>query len=357
MSPGMNDSNTDTANSNGNSSRGGGGSGGTAAATPDKKSEMFIPLHISDFDKIDMSTMEYGQELDSEHPGFHDPAYRERRRLIVENAIKYRNGMELPDVLYTNEENEVWRICFAQLTKLYPSHACHEYLDCFEKLGFPSDRIPQLGEVTKKLFSLTGWRLKPVAGLLTPRQFLNSLAFKVFHATQYIRHPSRPLYTAEPDVIHELMGHAPLLADPEFARFSQVIGLASIGASDEEVDKLATCYWFSVEFGICREASGELRAYGAGLLSSFGELQYSLGTDKAHGTPEYRPFDPPVTALQKYPITQFQPLYFVAESFAKACDQMLEFSKTLTRSFNVEYHPDSDSITIVNSTAAAQSSV
>merc|ERR1712142_340935 len=277
----------------------------------------WFPRRIQDLDKFANQILSYGSELDSDHPGFTDQVYRARRKVVFNN-----------------------------LKRLYKTHACYEFNHVFplleENCGFSEDDIPQLQTVSDFLKSVTGFQLRPVAGLLSSRDFLAGLAFRVFHSTQYIRHHTRPNYTPEPDVCHELLGHVPLFADPAFAQFSQEIGLASLGASDEYIEKLATCYWFTVEFGMCRQ-NGELKAYGAGLLSSFGELEWCLS-----GKPELRTFDPEKTGSQKYPITEHQPVYFVTESFESAKQKMIDFAATIPRPFGVRYDPYTQTIELLD---------
>jgi len=309
----------------------------------------WFPRKISDLDDFTHKVLGYGEELDSDHPGFTDQKYRERRLYITQIAKNYKHGDKIPRVEYTKDEIDTWRVVYTNLTKLYKKHACraHNYvLPLLEQnCGYGPDNIPQLEDVSKFLHDCTGWSLRPVTGLLSPRDFLNGLAFRVFHSTQYIRHHSKPLYTPEPDVCHELLGHVPLYADPDFAEFSQEIGLASLGASDADIEKLATCYWFTVEFGLCKE-DDQVKAYGAGLLSSFGELEYSVGLgDKK---PEYLPFDPFKAALTKYPITQYQPTYFVADSFQSAKEKLKQFALSMDRPFHVRYNPYTSGVEILD---------
>ncbi|EGG19879.1 phenylalanine 4-monooxygenase [Cavenderia fasciculata] len=313
----------------------------TGSTTP------WFPRKISDLDLYANRCLEMGSELSSDHPGATDQKYLERRREIARIASVYKYGEKIPRVDYSKEEVETWGIIYKNLKDLLKTHACKQHAYILPLLeqncGFSETNIPQLQDISDFLTECTGFRLRPVQGLLSSRDFLNGLAFRVFHATQYIRHHTVPLYTPEPDICHELLGHVPLFADPDFADFSQEIGLASLGASDEDIERLSTCYWFTVEFGLCKEG-GEIKAFGAGLLSSFGELEYCI-SDKN----EKRPFDPFETCKQSYPITTYQPIYYVADSFQSAKDKMKQFAESLEKPFSLRYNPYTLSIEILDS--------
>ncbi|XP_029658871.1 tyrosine 3-monooxygenase-like [Formica exsecta] len=307
----------------------------------------WFPRHASELDNCNHLMTKYEPDLDMSHPGFADKEYRARRKVIAEIAFAYKYGDPIPSIPYTETENETWSRVFITVLDLVPKHACVEYQRVFKKLQeeriFEPHRIPQLQEVSDFLKKSTGFTLRPAAGLLTARDFLSSLAFRIFQSTQYIRHINSPYHTPEPDCIHELLGHMPLLADPSFAQFSQEIGLASLGASDEEIEKLSTIYWFTIEFGLCKEGT-EIKAYGAGLLSAYGELLHAL-SDKC----EHRSFDPSTTALQKYQDQEYQPIYYVAESFDDAKEKFRRWVATMSRPFEVRYNPHTQRVEVLDS--------
>ncbi|KAF7495658.1 Tryptophan 5-hydroxylase 1 [Sarcoptes scabiei] len=308
----------------------------------------WFPKRISDLDYTSNRVLMYGAELDADHPGFKDSVYRERRKFFTDCAMNYRHGQPIPRIDYTEEETKTWGIIYKELRKLYTKHACKEFNDNLELLekycGYRPDNIPQLEDVSQFLKQRTGFQLRCVAGYLSSRDFLAGLAFRVFYCTQYIRHSSDPFYTPEPDCCHELLGHCPLLADASFAQFSQELGLASLGASDEEVDKLSTCYFFTIEFGLCKQQN-ELKVYGAGLLSSVAELKHSVS-----GSAHILSFDPIITCQQVPMITTFQTAYYYTESFNDAKEQMREFAKTIKRPFGIRYNPYTQSVEILSNT-------
>ncbi len=251
-------------------------------------------------------------ELEADHPGFNDPDYRQRRDEIARQALDHQSGQVPPQIEYTESENRTWQQVYEGLTSLYPTHACREYNEVFDNIGFSPDRIPQLAEIDDYLKSKTGFRIQPVAGLVESRDFLASLSRRIFPSTAYIRHHSTPHYTPEPDVCHELLGHVPMLAIPEYADLMQKIGEGSLGASDEQIVQFGRLYWYTIEFGVIRQ-DRELRAYGAGLLSSPGELAHAV-----QEKPDIRRFDPDEARQTENPITTYQPILYEVCSIREA---------------------------------------
>lgn len=251
--------------------------------------------------------------LADDHPGVNDPAYRERRNRIAAAALDWREGEPIPRIEYSEAEHEVWRTVCHELEPKHERYACRAFREAVRALDLPRERIPQLDEVTERLRPLTGFEYVPAAGIVPLDEFYGSLADRRFHSTQYIRHHEAPLYTPEPDLIHEVIGHAHLLADPQVAEVNRLAGEAARRAeTDAGLQFVADVFWFTIEFGVLREA-GELRAYGAGILSSYGEIEEFRGM-------EIRPLDFHEMGTLEYDITKYQPVLFAAESF----DHMVE---------------------------------
>ncbi|KAK5977146.1 tyrosine 3-monooxygenase [Trichostrongylus colubriformis] len=347
---------------------------GIALYRKDEISEVpWFPRHISDLDSCSHCITKYEPTTDARHPdkcdenfnerspnlqgntgsvadilpfeGHSDPAYIARRKFLNDKAMEYKHGEPIPYVEYTKEEHETWRAVYAKLRNLHESHTCLAYrknLKLLEDEGvLTPNHIPQIRDVNKYLQKKTGFILRPCSGLLSARDFLASLAFRVFQTTTYLRHSSKPHHSPEPDLIHELLGHVPMFADPMVAQMSQDIGLMSLGATDEQIEKLATVYWFIIEFGLCKE-DGQLKAIGAGLLSAYGELMHAC-SDK----PEHRDFDPVTTAVQKYEDSDYQPLYFVAHSIQDALSKLREYARSFNRPFTVVYDPFTRSVEVI----------
>lgn len=268
-----------------------------------------------------MDTARHTVELDQDHPGFRDPHYRARRDQVAHLAQQYRSGEPIPVVDYTEAEHGVWRAIWQELRPAHERFACRQYLEVFDRMGFTLDRIPQMQTVTTRLTALTGFRMEPVHGLVTSRDFLATMAKGIFLSTQYIRHPDTPLYTPEPDWNHEATGHAVGLGIPAIAELSRLFGRAAAVARDDlDIVALGRMFWFTIEFGAVWE-DGVVKAYGAGLLSSFGELSQINRTGgvnaKAGRGALIVPLDMDAIRRQAYDVTQYQPILFCADSFAE----------------------------------------
>ena len=250
-------------------------------------------------------------QLHLDHPGASDPEYRARRDYIASLAKRFRETGEITDVDYTEQEQGIWRVVAGQLEELHERFASPFYLRAKRDLGFSNERIPQLSEMNRRLKELTGFRLAPIEGLVETRGFLSWLSYRTMLSTQYIRHHSRPEYTPEPDIVHEAIGHIPMFTNPDFADFSQYIGHGARIATDQQIEELGRLYWFTVEFGLV-EHEGDIKAYGAGLLSSFGELEHAFGDEV-----DRRPFDLEQVIDTSYDYSDMQPILYVIPSYAE----------------------------------------
>jgi len=215
------------------------------------------------------------------------------------------------DYDYGDAEQKVWRTLCDRQTKLTRRLAHRSYLDGIEALGL-LERIPDFDEVSIRLRRLTGWEIVAVPGLIPAQPFFEHLAARRFPVTNWLRSEKELDYIVEPDMFHDFFGHVPILTQPVFADFMQAYGARAGEAialgGDEMITRL---YWYTAEYGLMQEPGQELKAFGAGLMSSFTELRFAIESPDAH----HVAFDLETVMRTGYEIDKFQRAYFVLPSF------------------------------------------
>jgi phenylalanine-4-hydroxylase len=216
---------------------------------------------------------------------------------------------------YTPADHDTYRRLFARQSAQLEGLACREFIDAVQQLGEPA-HIPRFDDISERLMKATGWQVVGVPGLIPEEAFFALLAARKFPVTDWIRKPEEFDYVVEPDVFHDLFGHVPLLFNPVFADHMQAYGVGGLKASRlNACEMLARLYWYTVEFGLIATPEG-LRAYGAGILSSAGELRYSVTAPE----PKRIGFELERILRSQYKIDSYQANYFVIESFQQLFD-------------------------------------
>ena len=266
---------------------------------------------LPELDGIDLHLTEDAAnlELDPKHPGIGDPHYLRRRRYFFETARDYRLGEKgIPLIQYEPPEHEVWRYVSERLAEAHRAAACGIYLEGKEQLRISDRHIPQQAEMSAKLEAMSGLQLVPAEGLINFRSFFGYLSEKRMPCTQYVRHASKPEFTPEPDVVHDMIGHVPQLGNPEYVSLIQLIGRATQSATPQQLLKFNRLYWFTIEFGLIEER-GETKVFGAGLLSSIGEMAHALSDEVT-----VRPFNMEEVVRTDYDPSRMQDLLFLIPS-------------------------------------------
>ncbi|WP_436515791.1 phenylalanine 4-monooxygenase [Ekhidna sp. To15] len=226
---------------------------------------------------------------------------------------------------YTDEDFEVWKILFDRQMKQFPTHACHAYREGLKIANFETGIIPDFKETNAILEETTGWQLAVVPGIVPDYTFFELMANRRFPATTWLRKMKELDYLEEPDMFHDVFAHVPLLTNQHFVDFLEAlskIGLQYVG-NDYAIELLSRVYWFTVEFGLIQEKEG-LRIYGAGILSSAGETQFSLSDE-----PPKHTFSIEHMLNTPYRKDKFQTEYFITESYEQLYESIPEIERLL----------------------------
>lgn len=216
---------------------------------------------------------------------------------------------------YTEADHDTYRRLYARQKALLPGLASQAFIDALPSLGV-EDRIPRFEDINQRLRQATGWEIVAVPGLIPEVPFFSLLANRKFPVTDWIRKPEEFDYVVEPDIFHDLFGHVPLLFNPVIADYVQRYGQGGLKAERlGACEMLSRLYWYTIEFGLIRE-QGEIRAYGAGILSSSGELQHAVTSP----LPQRLPLSLERTMRTRYKIDSYQQTYFVIDDFQQLFD-------------------------------------
>jgi phenylalanine-4-hydroxylase len=250
-------------------------------------------------------------ELEPGHPGEHDQTYIRRRKELFALCRKNRlDELDPPIIQYTPEETRIWREVSPKLDELHVKYASQIYLHAKRELSITRDVIPQLRHLSGRLRLQTNMHLVPAEGALPYRTFYQYIGNRGFPVTQFIRHGSHPEFTPEPDMIHDCLGHVPPLLNHDYAELLVLIGKAvSATRLGDQVLALKRFSWFSIEFGLIEEV-GERKVFGAGILSSTGEIPNSLFSPDV----TRQPFVTEVVIHTDYDPSRMQDRLFVAPS-------------------------------------------
>ena len=251
-------------------------------------------------------------ELEPGHPGLGDERYILRRKELFALCRKHRlENLGPPLINYSAEETRIWREVSPKLDELHLQHACRIYLNAKRELAITRDEIPQLRHLSDRVRRETNVHLVPAEGALPYRTFYEYIAERGFPVTQFIRHGSHPEFTPEPDMIHDCLGHVPPLMNQDYAELLTLIGKAAATTRrGEQLLALKRFSWFSIEFGLIEEA-GTTKVFGAGILSSTGEIPYAINSPEV----KREPFVTDVVIDTDYDPSRMQDHLFVAPSF------------------------------------------
>ncbi|TZG29238.1 phenylalanine 4-monooxygenase [Sphingomonas montanisoli] len=221
---------------------------------------------------------------------------------------------------YTAAEHATWDRLFERQAKMLPDRVVPEFMTGLDMLRMDKPGIPDFEALSDRLMKATGWQVVAVPGLVPDRVFFEHLANRRFVAGSFIRTPDQIDYLQEPDVFHDVFGHVPLLAHPVFADYMQAYGQGGLRADGlGAIERLSRLYWYTVEFGLIRKG-GDLKLYGAGIVSSHGESIYALDDP----SPNRIGFDLRRIMQTEYRIDDYQQSYFVIDSFEDLLRQTIE---------------------------------